>query len=90
MAIDWRVLYYETPEGECPLREFIESRKVREQAKILALISYLEEKGPTLPAHMLICSRTVFMSLESDYLVINSEFFISSAIGDSSCLHTHL
>ena len=49
MAVDWRVLYYETPEGECPLRKFIDSRKIREQAKILGLISFLQQKGPTLP-----------------------------------------
>ena len=33
MAVDLRVLFYETPEGECPLREFIDSWKIREQAK---------------------------------------------------------
>jgi len=49
MAVDWRLLYYETPEGECPLRKFINSRKIREQAKILGLISFLQQKGPTLP-----------------------------------------
>ena len=49
MAADWRVLYYETSTGRCPLREFIDSRKEREQAKILALVSYLQDRGPTLP-----------------------------------------
>jgi len=46
---DWRVLYYETSEGKCPVREFIDSRQGRDQAKLLALISYLQDKGPTLP-----------------------------------------
>ena len=49
MAVDWRVLYHETREGECPVREFINSRKGRDQAKILALISLLQEQGATLP-----------------------------------------
>ena len=49
MAVDWHLLYYDTPEGECPLRKFIDSRKIREQAKILGLISFLQQKGPTLP-----------------------------------------
>ena len=48
MAVDWRVLYYETPEGTCSIRDFIDSRKVREQAKTLALISYLQDQGPAL------------------------------------------
>lgn len=43
------MLYYETPDGECPMRDLIDSRKVRKQAKILALISYLQDQGPTLP-----------------------------------------
>ncbi len=49
MAVNWRVLYYETSEGDCVVREFIDSRKGRDQAKILALISYLQDQGPTLP-----------------------------------------
>ena len=49
MAVDWRVLYYETPEGKCPVREFIDSRKGRDQAKIFALFSVLQDRGPTLP-----------------------------------------
>ena len=49
MAVDWRVSYYETPEGNCPVREFIDSRKGRDQAKIFTLISALQDRGPTLP-----------------------------------------
>lgn len=49
MAVDWRVLYYQNTKGECLIREFIDSRKVRDQAKIFALISYLQDQGPTLP-----------------------------------------
>ncbi|GAG01649.1 unnamed protein product [marine sediment metagenome] len=49
MVVDWRVIYYETPDGNCPIRAFIDSRKLREQAKVLALISYLQDKGPILP-----------------------------------------
>ena len=49
MSVNWRVLYYETIEGECPVKEFIDSRNIKDQAKILGLISYLQQKGPTLP-----------------------------------------
>lgn len=45
----WHVIYYESPEGESPVMEFIESRSARNQAKILAVIAALEEKGPNLP-----------------------------------------
>jgi len=37
------------PAGKCPIREFIESRKGGDQAEIFALISALQERGPTLP-----------------------------------------
>ena len=45
----WRVIYYETKDGKCPVQEFIDSRSKKNQAKILSLISVLEEKGPNLP-----------------------------------------
>ena len=31
MATNWRVLYYETEDGQCPVREFIDSRGQRDQ-----------------------------------------------------------
>ena len=49
MKYQWRVLYYETAAKECPVREFIDSQNKRNQAKMLSLISYLEEIGPQLP-----------------------------------------
>jgi hypothetical protein len=45
----WTIIYYESAEGECPVTDFINSRSKRNQAKILALLSFLEENGPTLP-----------------------------------------
>ncbi len=45
----WPVFYYEDTEGKSSVRDFIESRSKRNQAKILALLTYLEEKGPNLP-----------------------------------------
>ena len=45
----WHVLYYETKDGLCPIKEFIDARKERDQAKIFSWISLLEEQGPHLP-----------------------------------------
>ncbi len=45
----WHLIYYETIGGECPVQKFIDSRKDREQAKIFAWLSQLEDKGPNLP-----------------------------------------
>jgi hypothetical protein len=45
----WHVLYYESAEGECPVKEFIDSISERNQAKTLAVIAALEERGPDLP-----------------------------------------
>ena len=45
----WTVIYYETVEEKCPVMEFIDSISCRNQAKILGLVSFLEEKGPNLP-----------------------------------------
>ncbi|MCK4766112.1 MAG: type II toxin-antitoxin system RelE/ParE family toxin [Candidatus Aminicenantes bacterium] len=45
----WTVIYYENEKEKCPVADFIDSRSKRNQAKILGLISFLEEKGPILP-----------------------------------------
>jgi len=49
MIQKWHVIYYETIDQQCLVAEFIDSRNPRNQAKLLSLISYLEEKGPNLP-----------------------------------------
>jgi hypothetical protein len=72
MTIDWCLLYYETPEGECPL--------------ILGLISFLQQKGPTLPrpyADLLEDGiHELRIRLSGDH---KAEFSTSFAIGDLSC-----
>lgn len=45
----WRVLYYEDTNGRSQVLEFIDKRKPREKAKVLALLQVLEERGPQLP-----------------------------------------
>jgi len=49
MKQKWRVLYYESADGDCPVQEFIDTRKDRDQAKIFSWVSLLEERGPDLP-----------------------------------------
>jgi len=49
MMKNWKIIYYETIEGECPVEDFISSKSINNRAKILGLISFLEEKGPNLP-----------------------------------------
>jgi hypothetical protein len=45
----WHVIYYESKDGECPIENFITSRRISNRAKILSLFALLEEKGPNLP-----------------------------------------
>ena len=49
MRGQWRLLYYETSNQNCPIEEFIDNQNKRNQAKILSFFSLLEERGPTLP-----------------------------------------
>src|ERR1035437_4750350 len=49
MKNKWFVLNYVTEDGRCPVQEFIESRSIENQAKILSQISYLKDMGPNLP-----------------------------------------
>lgn len=45
MKKKWKVLYYETESGICPVKEFIGGKSISNQQKIVALISFLEEEG---------------------------------------------
>lgn len=45
----WHVLYYESADGACPVQEFIDARKDRDQAKVFSWLSLLEGRGPNLP-----------------------------------------
>ena len=45
----WKIIYYETADGECPVQGFVDNRREREQAKILSWLSLLEVRGPQLP-----------------------------------------
>ena len=49
MSKQWTVVYYEDRTGDCPVQDFIDSRSDANQAKILALLKILEERGPNLP-----------------------------------------
>ena len=45
----WNIIYYESETGDCPIEDFIQSRKTSNRAKILSLLAILEERGPNLP-----------------------------------------
>ncbi len=49
MKRKWHVLYYESADGVCQVQKFIDTRKDRDQAKILSWVSLLEDQGPNLP-----------------------------------------
>jgi phage-related protein len=45
MNREWKVIMYETVEGECPVKDFILSRNDDNRDKILAYIDYLADVG---------------------------------------------
>jgi phage-related protein len=45
----WHIIYYEAETGHCPVQEFIDARKDRDQAKAFSWIAQLETQGPNLP-----------------------------------------
>jgi len=44
----WRVVYYETSLGRCPVEAFLDGLDRRARVKVLASIDLLEEEGPGL------------------------------------------
>jgi phage-related protein len=49
MKKNWKVIYYTSEDGKCPVKEFIDKRSIENQRKIAALIDYLQEIGINLP-----------------------------------------
>ena len=49
MAVKWKALYYEEKPGFSPVQDFMDSRSLRNKAKIMSQIAVLEEYGPRLP-----------------------------------------
>lgn len=49
MENKWKVIFYETEDGKCPVESFINSRSINNQAKIERFLEHLEVKGPSLP-----------------------------------------
>lgn len=49
MKKTWKVIYYKTKSGECPVKELIHNRSVDNQQKITTIIDYLQEIGVNLP-----------------------------------------
>jgi len=45
MERKWRVLYYSTINGKTPVKEFINSRSIRNRQKIAAVLEHLENVG---------------------------------------------
>jgi len=49
MGAEWKVIYYSGQDGSKLVEMYIDNLSIREQAKTLAFIGLLEEKGPNLP-----------------------------------------
>jgi hypothetical protein len=48
-ASPWRVEFYESTDGRCPVPAFLDGLGEPARAKVVALIRLLAEQGPTLP-----------------------------------------
>ena len=49
MVQPWHIVYYESTDGQCAMREFIDARSKWNQAKLLSWIGLLAAQGPHLP-----------------------------------------
>lgn len=47
--MDWKVDFYQEPDGAAPVESFMDSLSVQRRAKALALIQELRRQGPALP-----------------------------------------
>jgi phage-related protein len=47
--VGWKIYYYTTSDGTCELSKYLESLSSGNRQKVMAWITMLGEKGPTLP-----------------------------------------
>ena len=47
--MDWKVDFYQEPDGAAPVEAFLEALSIERRAKALALIQELRRQGPALP-----------------------------------------
>jgi phage-related protein len=45
---DWKLLFYESVKGECPVHDFIESLNEGEQVKVISWLKALKQEGINL------------------------------------------
>lgn len=50
MRIQWRIVYYETPQGKSPVYDFIEGLNIKTKAKVARTLDLLAQYGTTLGA----------------------------------------
>ena len=62
MKNNWNVVYYETIKKECPIENFINSKSIKNRAKILNWLEQLKLRGRTCRDRTRICLKTEFMS----------------------------
>ena len=91
MNTRWHILYYESTNGQCPIQEFIDGRKERDQAKVLSWISLLEDQGPNLPrpyADLLTDGiHELRIKLSGDQVRALYFFFLQRVYRFNSCIH---
>ena len=49
MPNNWKVIFYETEVEECPFGEYLDSLRIKQQAKLYSWLDLLEKQGPNLP-----------------------------------------
>jgi len=46
--VAWEVIYYQTVDGDCPVRDFVDDLPKAHRAKVFAVITLLRDRGPAL------------------------------------------
>lgn len=49
MGNKWKIIFYETKDGQCPVQRYLDSVSLKNRAKVVNLIEYLKQVGPNLP-----------------------------------------
>jgi hypothetical protein len=82
--VEWKVDFYQEPDGAAPVESFLDSLSVERRAKALALIQELRRQGPALPFPYSSQVAGGFASYEPSMAKRRYAFFILATVGGVS------
>jgi phage-related protein len=79
--VNWEVWFYQTVRGDSPIEEFLDDLPAKAQAKCIAYLEQLEERGFDLPRSYIAKVRGPIWELRPEWAGSEYRFFYVAMVG---------